>query len=212
MGTPKTFRIGIDVDGVLANFCGGMVKLLKSLGDTTNLPIENPTFPAVWYWNKHYGVPEDLWAQAWDTITTEENFWVSLRDLPTTPQDIVALKQVFNHGHEIYFLTTRPGMRAKFQTEAWLAVRQILCPTVLIADSPEAKGLIARGLKLDAMIDDRPENLMAMPESVQRFLYMAPYNREWHTQFPGLAWGVESVTEMLDVLDKTGTVDLQKAA
>ena len=122
----KTFRIGIDVDGVLANFCGGMVALLRSLGCTTNLPLDNPTFPAVWYWNKHYGVPDDLWTKAWQVINEEETFWVHLKDLPNTRQDVTTLHQVFSNGHEIYFITSRPGLRSKFQTEAWLAVRQIL--------------------------------------------------------------------------------------
>ena len=207
----KTMRIGVDVDGVLANFGLGMVEALRVVGCTTDIPVDAPDFPAVWDWFPYYGIDKTHVEAAYELIRNDYTFWVRLAPLVNARDDLRLLYNVFNNGHEVYFLTTRFGNRAKFQTESWLAMRGILCPTVLIADSPTCKGELARGLKLDAMIDDRPDNLLALPANTMPFIYKAPYNREWREHFPGLAWACGSVTEMIEVIDK-GQIEQGRAA
>lgn len=196
-------RIGVDLDGVLVNFGVGLIEALHRVGCTVEFPTENPTFPAVWEWPQFYGATDQQVHDAWGLITAHYAFWARLPGLPNALDDLAVLQRFLQDGHEVYFITSRPGVYTQFQSQSWLAARGILCPTVLIADSPQAKGLLARGLNLHAVIDDRPANLDAMPGSVQLFLFKAPYNAEWYEANPGKAWRVTSVREMLDVLVKT---------
>jgi 5'(3')-deoxyribonucleotidase len=195
-------RLGIDIDGVLASFESGFIPLLKQVGCPAEFPIYDATFPPVWDWPEHYGATAAQVTAAWDALKANPFFWVRLAARPKAAEDIALLNTLTQHGHEVYFITTRPGVHAKFQTESWLRTRGMIMPTVLIAESAASKGAIARGLRLDAMIDDRPANLIEMPLTTMSFLLDAPYNRDW----TGVV-RVTSAVEMVELL-----VEVQREA
>lgn len=86
-------------------------------------------------------------------------------------------------GHEVHFITScvdGPMEKAKFY---WLERHGFLAAPGApryhaVGSSHDAKRAIAERLKLDVLIDDRPENLEAMPERVARILFDAPHNRD----------------------------------
>lgn len=182
-------RAGIDMDGVIACFESGFAPLLAPY--TFNL--KDPTFPPVWEWPAHYGVPKSVESAAWDVVTKSTRFWFDLTAMPNGVDDVHALREAKFQGHDIYFITNRPGIRAKEQTEAWLELRGFPTPTVLVSAD---KSACTAALNIGAYIDDKPSNLEGHDEMVRLFMKSAPYNAS--STVPAMR--VNTVREMLTKL------------
>jgi hypothetical protein len=89
-----------------------------------------------------------------------ENFWTTLSELE--PGTVAALAQAAGaRAWEVIFLTQRPstaGETAQRQSQRWLAAQGFDLPSVFVVDG--SRGLVARSLALDLVIDDRPENCL----------------------------------------------------
>lgn len=152
-------KIGIDIDGVLANFVASYQPLfVKVTGRDLFQPgdIENPP---VWDWPALRGYTTDETKAVWDVIVKDEQFWFNLHPFNA---NCTAIRDFFYTGlaneHEVYFITNRPGVQSKAQTEEWLAnYLNLFNPTVLVIRHRE-KGSIAKALQLDAHIDDNYDN------------------------------------------------------
>lgn len=169
---------------MLANFTDSFAQRLT---DKTGIqfPKQNPEWPDEWHWErtalKKHGYSDaetsTILSDLWNDIEEEQTFWLNLDPQDGAREVLGTLQELRLHGHQIYFVTSRPGDWAKSASEAWLRLNGYLLPTVLISFD---KGVIAAGLKLDVMVDDRPENLMevgkARPEC-KLFLHDWPYNR-----------------------------------
>jgi len=202
-------RVGIDVDGVLAQFDRPFAYLLKELGCPVDFPTHDPQFPNQWDWDVAYmkdaGMDDEaiaaLQAKAWTAVKRSTAFWCTLPEYPTTRQDLLYLRACIENGWDVYFLTARPGITAKFQTEAWLASKGIkipFVPTVLITENAHVnKPRMCKALELDAIIDDRPSNLAGIVDPTHRFLMQRPWNRD-HT-----LTDVIEVTTVKDMLQLT---------
>lgn len=181
-------RLGIDIDGVLADFNRSYVELFAKRGHTVTLP------PQTWYYPEAQGIPADVIKDVWDEIANSKNFWTTLSPL-ASPAERARLFRV-NLSHDIYFITTRAGVNVKKQTEQWLRVHlDIPSPTVLIC--PGDKGAVAESLSLDAAIDDRDKNLMSydVVGTVDVYGIRQPWN---DTQIRKFNYWVDTVHEFLD--------------
>ena len=171
-------RIGIDIDGCLADFNSGFRDLI--IAETgREIPEVSDTFPHCWNWPAAVGVTPEENARLWSIVRDGNSyFWSRLSALPGAANTLQYLTARAYAGDEVYFITSRPGQCAKRQTESWLIRNgyNIEPPTVLISDR---KGFTARGLELDVFIDDKPENCLDVcDESRARvFLVDAPWNR-----------------------------------
>jgi hypothetical protein len=198
-------RIGIDLDGCLADFNTGYLGLLEEVSGL-RCDVGDPTiWPSQWDWPQLLGplgitqAHEDL---AWQQIMAgTRGFWTKLR--PYVGVDVVGERcnALSVGGHDLYFITSRPGRRAKAQSEYWLReIAGVARPTVLISHK---KGLCAAGLELQHMIDDKPENLQdvrkMMGLSCQGWLVDRPWNRQADRRFMHV---VGSVGEALDEIMK----------
>lgn len=149
-------RIAIDLDGVLAEFNQSYENLLAELAGQ---PAEthDPDGPDHWFWDaKRY--PDPIIARAWLQIEQDRYFWMSLPALDNMVHLVNAWPRLMQE-HDVYFITVRPGKTAKYQSEVWLTryLGILSTPTVIVLPPGAGKGEIARVLKLDALIDDRPE-------------------------------------------------------
>ncbi len=180
-------RIGLDIDGVLADFNTAFAERLATLTGRTLAPA--PFDPHVWDWPRQIGYTGDEVDLAWRSVDQEANFW---RALPARTGAVTFLSNlcqwmayqnwVHAHSHEVYFLTTRThGIRVKDQTEAWLQAHGFGCrpPTVLITRGD--KGEVAFPLGLTHAVDDRPENILAYTRaggipSERAVLFRGAYN------------------------------------
>lgn len=181
-------RIGIDIDGVLANF-------VSSYKDYIVRVTGRDLFPSgdIWdSWNHETAVgytSADI-SLVWDCIRADPCFWKSLSPYPETRAALFAVSDQIATGSDVYFITARPGVAAKAQTEDWLHQHwptfHVPRLTVLLSSH---KGLCARALNLDAYIDDRIENVIDVaatsmfddPPQCRTFLLSRPWNASLKT-------------------------------
>lgn len=194
-------RIGLDIDGVLADFNTSFIRLIREVTGV-QLPSPSDDYPDRWNYTKNV-LSREQEDKVWKKIKTTK-FWVTLDPLPDCG---TVLRQLHGGEHEVYFITTRPGTRAKWWTEGWLFEQGCALPTVLIADTSDSKGRLARGLGLDVFIDDRPSNCievhLAMPDHCDVYLVDRPYNQ---LPFEGGMYfdcaGIRRVKSALEALER----------
>lgn len=167
-------RLGIDIDGVLANFTQGYADVIRKVSGRDLLTPEMIASPPSWNWDRDAGYTKEEESAAWKFVGESPDFWYNLPELPGL-QDIMEADPFTNH--DVYFITARPGVHVKRQTEDWLDSMGILFPTVLVSDN---KGPLAVGLKLDVLIDDRDKNIIEVSQAsptTQCYILDYPYNR-----------------------------------
>lgn len=166
--------ISVDIDGCLANFNLGYGDLFKGWG----FPYNAKAFPPVWDWPEHYGATGDEVDKVWQEIKASPTFWELLPPLPKALEALGRLNDARDRGHEIYFLTSRVGVDCKGQTWRWLKRCGYVDPTILICTSGHgSKGAICEGLGVDAIIDDKPENLQGCPNATRAYLINYSHNQ-----------------------------------
>lgn len=167
----------IDVDGCLANFNIPFARLMEqvSYGRVTVAP--GP--PIKWGWVDDY--PKDVVSAAWEHVKANGVFWRNLPALPGARWTLERLNDLADGGHDVYFVTSRPGHLAKIQTEEWLQEHGAVCPTVLISHD---KGHVVRGLHATVFVDDKPDNhldvLRQCGTGCRCVLLDQPWNRDWN--------------------------------
>lgn len=150
----KKLKIGIDVDGILADFNSSYRELVHQYSDV-RLPEISNTYPTSWNYPRDAGLDKATDNKLWEVISKSNSFW---QDLPAYPDTKNFLEWAgwLPTEVDVYFITSRPGWTAKHQTENWLRFNGFgATPTVLISSE---KGQCAEALKLTHYIDDKNEN------------------------------------------------------
>jgi hypothetical protein len=141
-------RLGIDVDGIVADFRSAFRALAqKQLGIAAE-DVERELSNA------------DI-DRLWKAVGSSTNWWV---DVPAHEPDQIArlYAQARRERWEVFFLTSRPlsaGDSVQLQTQVWLERFGFLLPSVLTAPAG-ARGELARALRLDLALDDRLVNCL----------------------------------------------------
>jgi hypothetical protein len=183
-----TLRLAFDLDGVLADMDGELVRqaeILFGKALTGRLVAgSRPLPPADLKQKDHQSTSDRAVEQApaaaadaalpvvslpmtsrqtrrlWHHVETIENFWESLEEIE--PGVIARLAAVAaDRRWEIIFLTKRPesaGLTAQVQTQRWLESKGFPLPSVYVVQG--SRGRIAAALHLDFVVDDRPENCL----------------------------------------------------
>lgn len=213
-------KLGIDVDGVVADFVTGYTDLIRQKFGI-RLPPRSDSYPDVWDFELAGGVTKAQRSELLEHIKSTEFFGALYPENRRTFDALQRLSEATYH-HDVYFITQRSGARAKWLTEKWLGWHGFVKPpTVLIVNGAEGKGLIAKALGLDVFVDDKPENLMAVlraTEGLRAYLIDKPYNTNYADGYYNLDTDVMShwsrVPDLNDVLDLelTPKALLQEAA
>jgi len=139
----RRFRVGFDMDGVLADLASAIARHSHELFGS-----EAPAGP----------IPPRRRRRLWNRVRAVENFWETLDEIDAG--GVARLAAVAAERRwETIFLTTRPetaGDPAQMQTHRWLAARGFSCPNVFVVR--RSRGQIAAALELDAMVDDRVQS------------------------------------------------------
>ena len=140
-------RIGIDIDGVLADFRTAFheaaVRCLRhDVEDSQDLETLTPLLAA------------DV-RRVWDYIASAQNWWM---EVPAYEPDQIARLYSLTRatGWEVFFMTKRPpsaGDSVQFQTQWWIERFGFYLPAVMTV--PGSRGDIANGLRLDLVLDDQ---------------------------------------------------------
>src|SRR5215471_6647170 len=140
-------RIGIDVDGVIADFRtafhAAAVRCLRhDVADSDDLESAGPLSP------------EDV-RRVWEYVARTQNWWMDVP--PYEPDQIARLYSLTRAMEwEVFFMTKRPpsaGDSVQFQTQWWIERFGFYLPAVLTV--PGSRGDIANGLRLDLALDDQ---------------------------------------------------------
>ena len=142
-----TLRVGIDVDGVLADFRSAFRDAAGPLAEE----IRDVAAIAG-------SLGEAEMKRVWKDVSTRPNWWIGLQ--PFEPDQIRRLYALARHWRwETFFLTKRPrtaGDSVQFQTQWWLEHYGFFLPAVLTV--PGSRGEIANALRLDIVVDDDAVN------------------------------------------------------
>ena len=141
---------------MLADFASDYQSLfIRVTGKDLFLPgdVENPP---TWNWPELRGYTKDEMSAVWKVIADHHAFNLGHRET----RDCSTLRMLMpdlQRNHDVYFITSRVGETAKWQTESWLQFHLgMLNPTVLISAE---KGMCAKALKLNCYIDDNLDNV-----------------------------------------------------
>ena len=163
-------KLGIDIDGVLAEFNTAFKKFFPRIPDDF--------VPDVWDWPKKYGATDEEIEEAWDILRDSSDFWRRLSPYPEMAEQSKVINDLSADGHEIYFITAREGWCAKFETETWLRRHGIAFPTVILSSSGYRKGDICSALDLHAMLDDSLDNVRVISNVCRTYLLDRPWNQQ----------------------------------
>lgn len=198
--------LGIDIDGVLADFnTAYRAKLLEVTGrDLCPPDVSNPP---TWEWPSFYGYTEAEEDMVWEQIEQASLFWEDLRRLPDADIFLHLLASL-PQTDDIYFVTSRPGLTAKGQSERWLEMCGYGGATVTIALPSHNKGPLAAALNLTHFIDDKAENCrcvkVSSPET-QVFLLRYNYNQAQQAGLRGQGVVViDSILEFAEAVSDVG--------
>jgi uncharacterized HAD superfamily protein len=189
-------RIGVDIDGLLADWNLGWAILLEQQTGRT-VPR---TPPLQWAWPEALGFTKENISNAWKFVNQYPDWWVSLDNEPIFDEEarvnLVDLCSI----NDVYFITNRMTRGAKAATDLWLRNRGLHSGCICTKD----KGITARGLDLHYFLDDKPENCLdvkLMQSSCEVFIMDQP----WNTGFTSTAQRrIERIYGWEGFFDKVG--------
>ncbi len=122
---------------------------------------------------------QDQWRTLWEHVEGFENFWTTLPEMePGIVARIAATARA--RRWDVLFITTRPttaGEPTQLQTQRWLRNHGFEYPSACVLE--RSRGKLASVLQLDAVVDDRPENCLAVAmDSKAKPLLIWPGGRE----------------------------------
>lgn len=188
-------RLGIDVDGVLADFRTAFRALAaKELGHRESAEVDQELSK------------KDV-DRLWKAVATAPNWWGDLP--PYEPDQLARLYSLARGGRwEVFFMTSRPpssGDTVQLQTQVWLERYGFYMPSVLTAPAG-ARGELARSLRIDVIVDDHLVNCMEIVgASNARVLHMArgPLDDERRQQAEARGVGVvNTLAAALDAIER----------
>ena len=175
--------IGIDVDGVLADFNTSFKDIQvevsgKDLFGSNWTPRDIRT----WNWpTDQYGYSKAEYKAAWDIVKGSEFFWEELSPLEGAVDFLKGLSRLKNND-AYYFVTQRVGINPKRQTEEWLMNNGYLdIPTVLISGK---KAEACKALDITHYIDDKVENCKEVQDLGTTKVYMI--TQGWNHNMEGI--------------------------
>jgi hypothetical protein len=154
-----SLRIGIDVDGVLADFRSAFHQTAR---EALRRDIEGPEDP-----KSEQALLQNDVRRVWQYIERRSNWWMELEAYE--PRQIARLYSLARAGRwEVFFLTNRPasaGDTVQFQTQWWIERHGFYLPAVLTV--PGSRGEVANGLRLDLLVDDLAVNCIDVASASQ---------------------------------------------
>lgn len=194
-----SLRIGLDVDGVIADFrsafrAAARQSLRRDVADAPDSPREGGETLT----------PVEI-DRVWQHIARTSNWWMSVP--PFEPAALARLYSLARASRwEIFFLTKRPpsaGDTVQFQTQWWIEQHGFYLPSVVTV--PGSRGELANALRLDLIVDDQVVNcaeiIAASATKAVLMLRQRDAVMQQHASDRGIGV-VSSLAEVLPVLER----------
>ncbi len=168
-------RIGLDVDGVFADFVLGFSEVMHDKV-WEGCPVYRTANHQKW----RFESTEKQYNETWDIISNDYmNWWMTLQSL-VTPGTISKLNKITSdRNNYVYFLTSRKslnlGLSAEIQTEQWLRGIGVVNPRVICTKS-STKAELINALDIEFFMDDKPSILEDAVKNCPNTLVSA---RDW---------------------------------
>jgi hypothetical protein len=194
-----TGNISFDLDGVLANYIRGFLRIGHTLFGT---PVGGHGIQKTWYFEDFDALclSKPMVKQMWAEVVKDPTFWAELD--PLNPSIMRRINRLDNR----IFITNREGIDPLWQSKAFLERWGVHNSTVFVAKD---KVPIAQEQNVTAHLDDFYPNCVemkkALPNAYVALLwtgYNEKFHAEWRNQYCGDV--VLSVDEFMDELDTRG--------
>ena len=170
-------RIGIDLDGCLTDEHGFIIDYGTKYFSNNNIKycLHNDVYDS----KEIFEVTEEQYNQFWKDNLFDYSKNISIR--PFAANVINKLKD----NNEIYIITARylttyeNENKEKMQNivKEWLKLNNVLYDEVIFS---EDKVNVCENLKIDIMIEDKPENILLISSKIPVICYNHPYNEKLH--------------------------------
>jgi hypothetical protein len=192
-----SLRVGLDLDGVVANFKSAFETAASEAG--VPLPGGDVERAAVDPLSSR-----DV-KRIWEYVKRTPNWWVRLA--PYEPAQITRLYDTARRLRwEVVFMTRRPttaGDPVQFQSQWWLEQQGFYYPAVMTV--PGSRGELANALRLDVIVDDQIHNCVdVISASTAKAVLLHREARDLAVEEHAVSRGigvVGSLEEALDVLE-----------
>ena len=191
-------RIGIDLDGVVADFIGAFHKTAQIVFPGLEWDLSKWS---TWYApTEIFGMSKEDEDAVWGEIRRTHDFWLSLQPLKGTS----GLRYISPNAQEIFFITSRiPTVGASIQQQSCEFLREhfyISFPQVIVVEEPSAKIPLVKNLGLHAFIDDKDSTVKQMANAgINVYVNNQPWNQG---ELPG-----RRAVDLNDFLDKEGILN-----
>lgn len=163
--------VGMDLDDVLADFIKKFMEIAHE-----KYGVDPSLRPTSWEWDD-VQMTAEMVKGVWEVITATEDFWETLDVIEGVEPRLI---QKLDDNVKLYFPTARAfsaGDDVGKQSARWINEHfEIGFPTVIVSSE---KGEMAKVLKYDYFVDDRPKNCLdikaALPDC-KVFLVNATHN------------------------------------
>jgi hypothetical protein len=216
-------RIGFDLDGTLADLHAALAResaVLFPDVDPDDVPSSaapddegTPGPEAPKPKPMTGGLSARQQRELWASVCEQVNFWETLDEI--VPGSLARLFRLARDRRwEIIFLTSRPETRgdtAQLQSHRWLSAHGFDLPSVFVVHG--SRGKIASSLRLDVVVDDRPENCLdvAIDSSARPILICRADENTLPASARQLGIGaVHSIAECIDLLEQLDTPDAEQ--
>mgnify|MGYP001606332982 CR=1 FL=1 len=180
-------RVAIDIDGVMADFCGGFTEVAVSLGI---IPHGWKTSQQV-KWDFDFPVHK-----VWEELSGNRmNWWMRL--MPLVNDEEIDIINDLIRNHDVFFVTNRTpvrGLASNDQTRLWLEGIGLRTERVFVTDD---KAYVCKLFNIEYVLEDKPANLQAIEEAGIPHVYARrwDYNKQWEPY-------VENLVEFCEIVDK----------
>jgi hypothetical protein len=194
-------RVGLDVDGVVADFRRAFREAGQRFASSAPPPDEG---------SGHERMNQREVKRTWDAISRTPQWWLGLE--PYEPGEIDRVYRLSRERRwEVYFLTTRPpsaGETPQFQTQWWLEQQGFKLPSVITV--PGSRGELANALRLDVIVDDRLQNCMEVIAASQTKAIFLDRDNDVNAREQARSRGIAPVSTMREALDAVVALEAAK--
>lgn len=191
-------KLGIDIDGTIKHTQSAAIKVYN---EELNMDIKEDEV-TTYYLDEPYGITGEEGAVIWRRLEAT----IYKIGIPLDHASEV-LQQMIEEGHEVYFITARPGFeRIRKITEEWLTKHNFPFNGKNLYMNSLNKGKIACKIGIDLFFEDDPDhinNLLAA--GIPTVIMDMKYNRDYSKDMPRITdWqeGLKYIQEFEKILSK----------
>ncbi len=203
-------KIRLDMDGIVADFVGGVLNLLSTRPDDFNLTIDQVNNvdamrrtggPTVWWWSAQLGISPPAFNAICIRMIEEHDLFATLAPIPGAVDAVTALAEA----HDLSFVTTPYGAKGTPWMRLGMTQKARWLHTVGLGHIPIVFARAKDELVGDVLIDDRPDNLIHWARTGRRAIaLLTPYNDpetgDWPEPAPDLITWADDWPSIVDAL------------